>query len=75
MKLTKSLVSEWLHFTEIVEKDQCFVIHNLCPHNGCILLATDKFYYSDRGPPNNISGTQKVERSRLKEDANCEIIY
>ena len=41
MKLMKSLVSERLHFTKIAEKDQCFEIHNLCPQNGCILLATE----------------------------------
>ena len=28
---------------KLLEKDQCFVIHNLCPHNGCIILATGIF--------------------------------
>ena len=40
MKPMKSLVSEWLHLTNIAGKNQCFEIDNLCPHNGCIKLTT-----------------------------------
>ena len=39
--------------TKIARKDQCFVIHNLCPHNGCILLTT----------PNNAIGNEFTKGS------------
>ena len=43
MKLMKSLDQNRCTLLKLLEKDQCFVIHNLCPHNGCIILATGIF--------------------------------